>query len=164
MDTTTLLIVLAAVALVAVIASQSKNKGSKCSGDLLAETNAWRSRGASVAGKHYPPVPPVAIHPTLQHVAQAFADELAQHKIKAGHIGADGSTFGERLTRAGFRWAWAGENTAFGTKGAAATVAAFAASPTHCPNLMDARATHCGLACASDGKNAYWVQVMARPA
>ena len=47
MDSTTLLIVLAAVALVAVIASQSKNKGSKCSGDLLAETNAWRSRCAT---------------------------------------------------------------------------------------------------------------------
>jgi uncharacterized protein YkwD len=164
MDTTTVLIVIAVVALVAVIASESKSKGSKCSGDMLAETNAWRARGAVVGGVTYPPVPPVAIDPTLQHVANLFAADLAAHKIQAGHIGSDGSTFADRLNRVGYRWSWAGENTAAGTDGAAATIAAFAASPSHCPTLMSPKATRCGLACASADGRAYWVQVMGRPA
>jgi uncharacterized protein YkwD len=164
MDTTTVLIVIAVVALVAVIASQSRSKGSKCSGDMLAETNAWRAKGATAGGVTYPPVPPVSIDPTLQHIANLFAADLATHKIQAGHIGSDGSTFTDRLNRVGYRWSWAGENTAAGTDGAAATIAAFAASPSHCPTLMSARATRCGLACASADGRAYWVQVMGRPA
>jgi uncharacterized protein YkwD len=162
-DMINLLLIAAAVAIACALLSK-RPKGSRCGGDLLAEVNAWRRRGAVCAGVTYPPVPPVATHPTLQHVAQLFADDLARHQIRAGHIGSDGSTFGERLTRAGFRWTWAGENTAYNTNSAAATVAAFAASPDHCPNLMSPQATHCGLACASDGQRAYWVQLMGRPA
>jgi uncharacterized protein YkwD len=162
-DPITILLIVGAVAVVAALAGK-KSKGSKCTGDMLAETNAWRAKGATAGGVTYPPVPPVSIDPTLQHVANLFAADLANNKIQAGHIGSDGSTFTDRLNRAGYRWSWAGENTAAGTDGAAATIAAFAASPSHCPTLMSARATRCGLACASADGRAYWVQVMGRPA
>jgi uncharacterized protein YkwD len=136
--------------------------GSSC--DTTARTleavNTARAAGAWCG----PAVGPVVIDPTLQHVAQSFADDLARNGIRAGHVGSDGSTFGDRLVKAGYRWSWAGENTAFGTDGASATVAAFRDSSGHCTNLMAPQATQAGLACTSDGESAYWVQVMgARP-
>ena len=162
-DPTLLLALAAAVVVVAVVARQSKrSSGSACTGDLLAEVNAWRARGATDDnGRHYPPAPPVRIDGTLQAIAEQTANDLATHQIPAGHIGSDGSTFPQRLSRAGFRCSWAGENTAHNTRDAARTIAAFAASPTHAPTLMDPQSNVCGVACAQNG-GAYWVNLMAR--
>ena len=162
-DASTFAIIAVIAGLAFVLTKSGKSKGSRCEGDMLAQVNAIRSQGYTCNGVYYPPCGPVQIDPTLQHVAATFANELAANRIPAGHIGADGSTFTQRLARVGYRYQWAGENTAHNTPGAAATIQAFADSPEHCPILMKADASVCGLACSSDGKTAYWVQVMAKP-
>ena len=121
----------------------------------LAEVNAARRVGAWCGL----PAGPLVIHPALQAAAEGFAADLAANRIPAGHIGSDGSTLAQRLQRAGYPGR-AAENTAAGTDGAADTVAAFVASPGHCPNLTWQAATVAGLACASDGETAYWVHLM----
>jgi uncharacterized protein YkwD len=82
------------------------------------------------------------------------------------HAGADGSTPGQRVERAGYRAARVGENIAAGPTSAAEVVEGWLASPGHCANLMDARFTEMGLAYAVDSRSAagiYWTQVFATP-
>ena len=85
---------------------------------------------------------------------------------KPGHEGSDGSTSGERITRAGYAWAAAGENVAAGQRDADAVVAAWLDSPGHCATLMNARFTATGIAFAlAPGKDpaVYWTQLFAAP-
>lgn len=120
----------------------------------LAEVNAARAAGAWCGL----PAGPLVLHPALQAAAQSFADELAANQIPAGHIGADGSTLAQRMARVGYPHR-VFENTAAGTDRAADTVAALIESPGHCRALTWQAATVAGMACASDGAAAYWVQL-----
>lgn len=122
--------------------------------DALAAVNAQRAAGAWCGL----PAGPLVIHPALQAAADAFAADLAANQLPAGHIGSDGSTLTQRMARVGYPHR-VYENTAAGTDGAAGTVAAFVESPGHCRALMWQAATVAGMACASDGQSAYWVQL-----
>jgi uncharacterized protein YkwD len=70
-----------------------------------------------------------------------------------GHAGSDGSTPGERVTRAGYRWSMVGENIAGGVRSARQAVAGWLASPEHCANIMTPGFRQMGVAFAVDPAN-----------
>jgi uncharacterized protein YkwD len=143
---------------VSLVAACGGGGGSSCESPeaALAAVNVVRAQPAWCG----PAVGPVVLNPVLQALAQGHADDLARTRTPAQHDSPDGRTFGDRLRASGYPGR-AGENAASGTDGAMETAQAFADSRTgHCPNIMAERHTEAGLACATDGRAAYWVQVM----
>ncbi len=57
----------------------------------------------------YQPAPPLAFNPELISSARTHAQDMADNDFQ-GHTGSDGSTVGERLTEAGYKYLTAGEN------------------------------------------------------
>lgn len=91
-----------------------------------------------------------------RRAAEAHADDMARRGFFA-HEGADGSTVGDRLARAGCRWTGVAENIAKGQRSAREVVAAWAASPGHRRNMLGAYEVF-GAARAGE----VWVLVLAR--
>jgi uncharacterized protein YkwD len=109
--------------------------------------------------------PPLAMSATLMAAASVHSLDMAE-RGSLGHDGSDGSSSGDRMTRAGYTWQVSGENVAAGQRDAEGVVAAWLDSPGHCATLMDARFTETGVAFAlAPGKNpsVYWTQVFAAP-
>lgn len=89
-------------------------------------------------------LPALRIHDMLMAEAQRFS--AVQAAIgKVSHRGNDGSTAGQRLTRAGYRWAVYGENLAAGQTTPEDVVAAWMGSPTHRANVLSRRAVDLGV-------------------
>lgn len=122
--------------------------------DVLDEVNALRSRGCKCPGSPYtPPVPALRWDEKLKRAAQLHADDMYYGRYFS-HTGADGSSFSDRITRAGYRWQSAGENIAKGQPTARAVVHAWSNSKGHCRNLMNPEFKDMGV-----GKTGpYWVQ------
>jgi uncharacterized protein YkwD len=87
---------------------------------------------------------PVVLQGTLQAEAQRFSAVQA-HLGRITHRGTDGSTAGQRLTRAGYRWRFWGENLAAGQANADQVVAAWMASPSHRANILSPTAREIGI-------------------
>lgn len=104
---------------------------------VLALTNQARSRARTCGSKRFPPAPPLSLSAALTRAARAHSRDMAAHGLFS-HTGSDGSTPGERVTRAGYRWSMVGENIASGAGTARAAVAGWLASPHHCANIMTA--------------------------
>jgi uncharacterized protein YkwD len=101
----------------------------------------------------------------LTRASAAHAADMAAHGFM-GHEGTDGSSTGERATRAGYRWRTVGENVAAGQPDAAAVVAAWLESPGHCANIMGAQFTEMGVAftlAPQSDLRILWAQVFAAP-
>lgn len=132
----------------------------------LALVNAIRARGTRCGDRAYPAVPPLRLNATLTAAAQTHAEEMARYRFLA-HEGRDGSTPGQRATRAGYMWRTVGENVAAGPESAEEVVRGFEQSPDHCHNLMDPDFTEMGLAFATNpqatGHSTWWSQVFGRP-
>ena len=103
-------------------------------------------------------VRPLIHSPALQAAAQAQADDLAAAE-RLGHLGADGSTLGDRLQRAGYTACISAENVARGTSDIRSTVATWMDSPDHRANILTPGVTQFGFA----GTGQTWVLVLARP-
>jgi len=89
-------------------------------------------------------LPPVTVNPTLMVEAQRFS------AVQAGlgrlsHRGNDGTTAGQRFTRAGYNWRYYGENLAAGQTTAERVVAAWMTSPTHRAVMLHAQMTEIGI-------------------
>ena len=112
-------------------------------------------------------VRPLTLHPILMAEAQRFS------RVQAGlgtlsHRGDDNTTAGQRLTRAGYRWRFYGENLAAGQPTPERVVAAWMKSPAHRANVLSPKATEIGIghtALAGDPSryDAYYVMEIARP-
>jgi uncharacterized protein YkwD len=114
---------------------------------VLALTNEARAHGRTCGSRLFPPAPPLSLAPTLTRAALAHArDMIAQDFF--GHTGSDGSTPGDRATRAGYHWNMVGENIASGVSTAQDAVAGWLASPEHCANIMTAGFRQMGVAFA----------------
>ena len=99
----------------------------------------------------------------LTEAAQKHACDNAKRN-KMSHVGSDGSKFGTRIKRAGYRYGKANENVGYGFREAGAMVKGWMGSSGHRKNIL-ARGTRdigVGMATGSDG-NAYWVMVTAGP-
>ncbi len=99
----------------------------------------------------------------LDRVALAHAREMAVRR-RMSHTGADGSTPGERATRAGYRWQAIGENVAYGQLTAGQVVAGWLESAHHCENIMDPDFTEMGIGADDAGAVRYWSQLFGKPA
>lgn len=97
-------------------------------GHLLAATNAFRT-SVNVVGFH--------ADPRLARSATAKADDMVTQSYFA-HQSPDGRATEDFLRDAGYPYLVAGENLAMGSVDASAILAAWAASPTHRRNLVDA--------------------------
>ena len=87
---------------------------------------------------------PVTINATLMAEAQRFSRVQAALG-RLTHRGADNTTAGQRLTRAGYRWGFYGENLAAGQQTPAEVVAAWMTSPGHRANILAPQAREIGI-------------------
>jgi uncharacterized protein YkwD len=87
---------------------------------------------------------PLRVNTTLMAEAQRFS--AVQAKLgRLSHRGVDGSTAGQRFSRAGYRWTFYGENLAAGQETPAAVVAAWLKSPSHRAVMMHRKAREIGI-------------------
>jgi len=133
---------------------------------VLELVNAARSEKRRCGWKRYDAAPPLAPSAALERAAAAHARDMAARGVMS-HSGSDGSTTGQRATRAGYAWSFVGENVASGQATPELVVAEWIGSPHHCANLMSADFTEMGVAFAADPKSPagiYWAQVFGAPA
>lgn len=132
---------------------------------VLALTNQARAHGRTCGWRHFPPAPPLSLAPALTRAARMHSLDMAAHDFFS-HTGSDGSTPGQRATRAGYRWSMMGENIASGVATPRAVVAGWLASPHHCANIMTAGFRQMGVAFAVDRTNPRviaWTEDFGRP-
>ena len=89
----------------------------------------------------------------------------AMYMAKEGrltHRGEGGSTPGDRLRDAGYRWVLVGENIAFGYSSPADVFSGWMGSPGHKRNILDGEYQDVGFGYADRGTTRYWCAVFAR--
>jgi uncharacterized protein YkwD len=72
------------------------------------------------------------------------------------HTGSDGSSPGDRITRAGYDWRTYGENVAYGYPTPESVMAGWMSSPGHKANILNCAFKEIGVGMAKDGY--YWTQ------
>jgi uncharacterized protein YkwD len=124
--------------------------------DLVNEARAT----ATTCGSHgtFPPAGPLAIDPRLSSAALDHSAEMRRLGVMS-HVGADGSTVGDRVTRQGYAWRSVGENVARGYDTPESVVSGWLGSAGHCANIMAADFVHLGVG----RDDLYWTQVFGRP-
>jgi uncharacterized protein YkwD len=123
---------------------------------VLALTNQARAHARSCGSRRFPPAPPLSLSAALTRAARAHSRDMAAHDFFS-HAGSGGSTPGERVTRAGYRWSLVGENIASGVRTPREAVAGWLASPHHCANIMTAGFRQMGVAFAVNGSNPQFI-------
>jgi uncharacterized protein YkwD len=80
------------------------------------------------------------------------------------HTTPEGVTFSTRITNAGYRWSFVGENIALGQRTPAAVMRAWMTSPGHRANILNCRFRHIGVGLAYDARRVpYWTQDFGTP-
>ncbi len=133
---------------------------------VLELTNAARATDRQCGREPFGAAPPLKLSPILQLAAMAHSKDMAAHNL-FDHIGSDGTSPGQRVTHAGYKWRMVGENLASGITTADAVVSGWLGSPHHCENIMGPRFSEMGVAYYYDPKSAdgiYWTQVFGTPA
>ena len=105
-------------------------------------------------------LPPLAYDAGLMAAAQAHADDVARTGVLT-HVGSDGTTGDERLTRSGFASTAWGENLAMGYSSPADVVAAWLNSPDHRATLLNPQYPLMGVGIASGSGTVWWTVVLA---
>ncbi|MEV5872957.1 CAP domain-containing protein [Streptomyces sp. NPDC052101] len=98
---------------------------------------------------------PLTLNPTLTKAAQAHSADMAAHR-NMSHTGSDGSSPGDRITRAGYSWSEYGENVAYGYATADEVMAGWMSSPGHRANILNCSFKEIGIGLAQPGS--YWTQ------
>jgi len=132
---------------------------------VLELVNAARGEARTCGRDRHEAAGPLTIAPALTSAALLHAGDMARRGA-LGHQGSDGSSSGDRMTRAGYSWQASGENIAAGQRDADAVVAAWLESPGHCATLMAPYFTETGIAFAlapASNPSIYWTQVFATP-
>jgi uncharacterized protein YkwD len=103
-----------------------------------------------------PAVAPVTWNNVLENVALLHSTDMNKNNYFS-HTGLDGSTPGDRITRAGYNWRAYGENIAKGYTSEQAVMTGWLQSEGHCKNIMSSNVKEMGV--GRDGN--YWTQVFA---
>lgn len=101
---------------------------------------------------------PVTVDARLADAAQDHSQDQADMK-KMTHTGSDGSTVGERATRAGYRWSKIGENVASGTTSPERAMQLWMNSSAHRDNILNCGFTNIGVGRVGG----YWTQDFGTP-
>lgn len=123
---------------------------------LLNLVNETRIKGCDCGTEKMPPVEPVAWDDLLETAAKEHSLDMYE-KNYFDHIGSDGSSVADRLTKIGFQWTSCGENIAMGYQTEQQVIDGWIKSPGHCKNIMTARFKFMGVG----RNNTYWTQVFA---
>lgn len=97
---------------------------------------------------------------TLAKAAQAHSADMAAHQ-NMSHTGSDGSSPGDRITRAGYSWSAYGENVAYGYSTPEQVMAGWMSSPGHRANILNCSYKEIGVGLAQP--NSYWTQDFGTP-
>ncbi|MFI6208131.1 CAP domain-containing protein [Streptomyces sp. NPDC051041] len=98
---------------------------------------------------------PVTLDATLTKAAQAHSEDMAAHR-NMSHTGSDGSSPGDRITRAGYTWSTYGENVAYGYGTPEQVMSGWMSSPGHKANILNCAFEEIGVGLAQPGH--YWTQ------
>lgn len=98
---------------------------------------------------------PVTLNAVLTKAAQAHSADMAAHQ-NMSHTGSDGSSPGDRITRAGYIWSTYGENVAYGYATPEQVMAGWMSSPGHKANILNCSFKEIGVGLAQP--NSYWTQ------
>lgn len=123
---------------------------------LLQMVNYYRVNGCYSGNKYYPPTKPVVWNNKLAKAAQIHANDLKRNNY-LDHIGSDGSSPGDRISRVGYQWLACSENIARGFSYERDVVEGWINSESHCKNIMNPNYTEVGMAT----NDTYWVQKFA---
>jgi uncharacterized protein YkwD len=132
---------------------------------VLDLVNQARAQPRRCGDEQFGAAPALRASPLLTQAASAHSRDMAE-RGSMSHVGGDGSTPAQRVTRAGYSWAAVGENIAAGQRDADTVVKGWLGSPGHCANLMSPDYTETGLAFATNASSQagiYWAQVFAAP-
>jgi uncharacterized protein YkwD len=133
---------------------------------VLELTNQARSHARRCGAEAFPAAPPLALAPSsLERAAVEHSQDMANHSY-LDHTGRDGTTPGDRVTRAGYKWKTIGENLASGVMTPDDVVNGWVGSPHHCENVMSSRFTEMTVAYAvnpSSSGGIYWTQIFGTP-
>jgi uncharacterized protein YkwD len=132
---------------------------------VLESMNTARSRGHRCGSQSFGPAPPLQPSPVLERAARSHSEDMARHDY-LDHVGRDGSTPADRVSRTGYRWRVVGENVAAGPLTADEVASGWLASPEHCDNIMDPRFTEMAVAYsinAAGKAGVYWTELFAAP-
>ncbi|MHA1559557.1 MAG: CAP domain-containing protein [Alphaproteobacteria bacterium] len=105
---------------------------------------------------------PVVVSPTLNAIAQGYADVLARAGVVSHTI--DG-VFADRLRAGGYVWVVAGENLGGGYRTLEEAFQRWRASPSHNANLLTPEIDEIGIATAFNVESPYrtfWVLIVGR--
>lgn len=146
-------------------APPSADQAPAIAAEALRLVNEARARPRRCGDRSYEAALPLRLNASLTHAAASHAQDMARHSYLE-HRAPDGSSPGDRATRAGYRWQSVGENIASGVFSAREAVDGWLQSPGHCANLMQPNFTEMGIAFAvgTDSEaGIYWAQTLARP-
>lgn len=129
--------------------------------------NRYRAAGANCGSEgNFAATGALTWNASLAQAALKHSDDLQSANFFS-HTGSDGSSAGQRITAAGYRWRAWGENIAAGQSTVAVVMAGWMASPGHCANLMNPGFREIGVACvkgtASNTYSSYWTMDLATP-
>jgi uncharacterized protein YkwD len=97
----------------------------------------------------------LTLNSALTKAAQAHSADMAAHQ-NMSHTGSDGSSPGDRITRAGYVWSSYGENVAYGYATAEQVMEGWMSSPGHRANILNCGFKEIGVGLAQP--NDYWTQ------
>lgn len=101
---------------------------------------------------------PVTVNSRLTSAAQKHSQDQADTGTMT-HVGSDGSTLGQRITRAGYTWRKVGENVASGTTSPEYAMQMWMDSDAHRKNILNCAFKNIGVGVV-DG---HWTQDFATP-
>lgn len=129
---------------------------------MLDAVNAFRSQTRTCGSRGtFPAVGALTWNCQLEVAALTHSMDMANNDFFS-HTGSDGSSAGDRATRAGYPWWTWGENIAAGYSSVSAAMQGWIGSDGHCANMMNANFTNLGSAGFTNNNSAYriyWTQV-----
>ncbi|MFM2433204.1 MAG: hypothetical protein RLZZ511_4418 [Cyanobacteriota bacterium] len=137
---------------------KSRPKMNKKQSELLSLINDAR-RDRNIA--------PLRFSNTLSRAAQVHVEDIVRHNYELTHTGSDGSSVGDRASRAGYPNRYVGENVAAGTQSVKDTFEMWMDSPGHRDNILDPDYTEIGIGYYLNAPDTsydhYWVNVFGNP-
>jgi len=133
--------------------------------EVLKLTNGYRATGRYCGSTWYAASKPVTWDTMLKRAANGHSNDMAKNNFFS-HTGSDGSSMGERISEAGYRWSYAGENIAAGYSTVASVMDGWIKSPGHCANIMSSHYEDIGVACVPSNTadySSYWTMDLAAP-
>ena len=112
--------------------------------DLLHMVNQQRGAGRRCGEKFMEPVPALQSDPRIAAVAQAHTEDMAARGYFSSSS-PQGNTLGQRISAAGYTWAYVAENIASASSSPEAVLQSWLANENQCQNLMSRDYTDAGV-------------------